>query len=155
LVNLHGDVVGVSTAIATRTGQYDGVGFAIPSRRVRALVDDLISGGPGMLGVWVGSAAHPELRDRAAAAGWKQTGGALVTEVMPGRPADEAGVRTGDIILRVDDETIGRMEDLIRIVSARQPGTNVHLEIWRDAGRIELDVRVGRRYAPVPPRVGS
>lgn len=155
LVNLHGEVVGVSTAIATRTGQYDGVGFAIPSRRVREMVDELISGGPGMLGVWVGSAAHPELRSRAAAAGWTEMSGAVVTEVMPGRPAERAGMQTGDIILSVDGEPVNRTEDLISIVSDRKPGTTVHLVIWRDQQRISIAVRVGRRFAPAQSRRGS
>ncbi len=148
LVNLRGEVIGVSTAMATRNGEYDGVAFAIPVKQVRALVDDLIEGGPGMLGVWVGPLDDPETAEKVEATGWKGPGGVYVHEVIPETGAAEAGVQPGDIILSLGGKAVASLEDLSGLLAKLKPGDETTLGIWRDRRRIEIPLRISRRYAP-------
>jgi serine protease Do len=146
LVNMRGEVIGINTAIATHTGRYDGVGFAIPSNRARVLVADLIDGGPGFLGVLVGSVAvFPE---KAEALQWQEGYGVWVDEVVEGSAAQRAGVRPDDIILAIDDRTIDSSSHLGEVVSTLSPGTPVELTVWRVGEKLQVPVSVGRRYAP-------
>lgn len=148
LVNARGEVVGVNAAIATRTGQFDGVGFAIPVHKVEPLLSDLIDGGPSMLGVWISSARFGEARARARALGWEGDGGAIVMEVMEDLAAHRAGLKAGDIIVAVDGTSIVEGDELVRVVSSREPGTAVTVEVWRDGAILEFEVVLQRKYAP-------
>lgn len=148
LVNSQGEVVGVNSAIATTTGQFDGVGFAIPAHKVRALLADLIDGGPSMLGVWIANPDFGDARARARKLGWEGRGGALVVEVMKGLAAEQAGLLVNDVIVAVDGEPIVEGDELVRLVSARKPGSQVRVAVWRDGERREFDVTLDRKYAP-------
>jgi S1-C subfamily serine protease len=148
LVNMRGEVIGISTAMATVGGEYDGVGFAIPSARAGALVGELIVGGPGILGVMVGSVSMPFWQTPAAQLGWTEGYGALVTEVMPGMAAERAGIKRDDIIIAVDDARIDTSGQLADLIEKTTPGVLVELRIWRSGERLTVPVRVGRRFAP-------
>ncbi len=148
LVNARGEVVGINAAIATTTGQYDGVGFAIPVNRAKPLLGDLVAGGPSILGVWVASLSYDEARAEAIRSGWTEPNGVLVMEVMPDLAAERAGVLPGDIILAVDGEPVVVSDDLVGLVSNRKPGTKVQIEVWREQGRLSLEVRLSRKYDP-------
>ena len=148
LVNLRGEVIGISTAIATSNGRYDGVGFAIPSAKALEIIDDLIEGGPGVLGVWVGAVSHPDWRSNATALGWKNDYGALVTDVIPGMAGDLAGLEPDDIVLSIDDTRIDTNSTLADLVAHTPPGTQVRMKLWHDGQRLTLPVRIGRRYDP-------
>ena len=148
LVNARGEVVGINAAIATTTGQYDGVGFAIPVNNAKPLLRDLVSGGPSILGVWIANLTYDEARAEAIRSGWTEPHGVLVTEVMPGLAAERAGLLQGDIILAVDGERVAVSGDLVGLVSSRKPGTKVQVEVWREQGRLRLDVRLSRKYDP-------
>lgn len=148
LVNLRGEIVGISTAMATNTGRYDGVGFAIPSAQVRRILGDLIEGGPGVLGVLVASVAAPEWKVEAKELGWTEAYGAVVTRVVHGMAAANAGLETEDIIFSVDDQRIDTHEHLADLIASTKPHTVVTLGLWRDQDRLLLPVRIGRRYAP-------
>ena len=148
LVNARGEVVGINAAIATTTGQYDGVGFAIPVNKAKPLLGDLVAGGPSILGVWVASLTYEEARAEAIRLGWTEPQGVLVREVMPGLAAEHAGVLPDDIILAVDGERVMASDDLVNLVSNRKPGTKVQVEVWREEGRLSLEVRLSRKYDP-------
>jgi len=148
LVNAHGEVIGINAAIATTTGQYDGVGFAIPVNFAKPLLADLVAGGPSILGVWVTSLSYDPARAAAIQAGWTESKGVLVNEVMPGLAAARAGLLPGDIILAVDGEPVEVSDDLVSLVSNREPGTRVNVEVWRERGRMAFDVRLSRKYDP-------
>jgi S1-C subfamily serine protease len=148
LVNARGEVVGVNAAIATTTGQFDGVGFAIPANKVKPLLADLVEGGPSMLGVWIASLRYSAARSRARELGWHGGAGALITDVMEGMAAERAGLEPEDIILAVDGSPIEEGEDLVRLVSSRLPGTRVTVEVWRDGDRLDVPVILDRKYAP-------
>lgn len=148
LVDMHGDVVGINTAMATAGGEYDGVGFSIPSRRALEIVEDLIEGGPGFLGIYAGTVALPDWRGEAADLGWTDRWGALVTNVLPNTAAERASVVAGDIILAVDDARVETIEQLATLLAGTEPGVELKLELWRDRKRMTLPVRLGRKFAP-------
>lgn len=148
LVNRRGEVVGVTTAIVTGGTTYDGLGFAIPASRVREMMADLIDGGPGVLGVWVGSVSDSDWQSEVRALAWEKAFGALITDVIPGGGAAKADLRVNDIILSVGGERIDDIESLGLAVSGRTPGTVVEVTVWRDGVSLSRDVLVTRRYAP-------
>ena len=105
LVNVKGEVVGITTAIATQSGGYMGVGFAIPSDSAKMVMDQLLKNGKverGMLGVNIQDVTGP----LAKSFGRTDTNGALVSQVVPGGPVEKAGIKTGDIILDVNGTPI-------------------------------------------------
>ena len=148
LVNKRGEVVGITTAILTGSTPYDGLGFAIPATRAKEMIDDLIEGGPGVLGVWVGSVSDLDWRSDVRALGWEETIGALITDVIPGGGAAKADLRVNDIILSVGGDRIDDIEALGRAVSDRKPGSTVEVTVWRNGVSLSRHVLVTRRYAP-------
>lgn len=148
LVNMRGEVIGLNTAIATETGRFDGVGFAIPSSRFSAMLADLVNGGPGFLGVMVGDVSESSIRSTVQELGWLESYGVFVHQVMPGRAAERAGLRSKDIILSIDDRRVDTMRDLGRLVSSRPSGTEIGVSIWRNGEEIFVPVRIGGRYEP-------
>jgi serine protease Do len=141
LVNLRGEVVGVNTAIATRTGGYQGVGFAIPIDMARKITDSLVRNGRvvrGFLGI--------QIQDVDAALaenlGLDKPQGALVTDVTRGQPAAEAGIKTGDLIVELDGQPV-RDRDALRLkVGETQPGTDMAVTVLRDGGRKTIKVHL-------------
>ncbi|GIW71229.1 MAG: serine protease [Planctomycetota bacterium] len=146
LLTLDGRVVGVNTAIASRTGGYQGIGFAIPSALARSVVTQLIETGRvvrGYLGVVIQDLS-PELIE---ALGLKRREGALVAEVSPGSPAERAGLRQGDLIVGLDGRAVATSAELRNAVAMLAPGTAVKLQVVRDGEELELEVTVGERPA--------
>lgn len=137
LVNLRGEVIGVNTAIATQTGRYDGVGFAIPSSRVAEVLPALIRGERvvrGFLGI--APQAVVEFPDQADELGWSEAYGIIVIQVVPDSAAAEAGLLPGDIILRIDEDRQADREKFMESLARMSPGTTIALEIWRDGRTI-------------------
>jgi len=131
LVNLKGEVVGVNTAIATRTNYYMGYGFAVPINIAKKVVSDLKKYGEvrrGYLGVYIAEV------DPVTAKGVKldKPEGVLVTSVIKGSAADKAGIKEGDVILRVDGRKVNKPNELQSKIGTHNPGEKVHLVIWRD-----------------------
>jgi serine protease Do len=128
LFNLRGQVVGINTAI-NPNGK--GIGFAIPIDAVKQLLPQLIATGHvqrGRLGVVV----QPMDADLAKAVGLDRARGALIEEVESGSPADQAGIKAGDVIVSVDGQDVPHSEDLPRMVAPHQPGTQVRVGVWHD-----------------------
>ena len=148
LVNLRGEVIGVSTAMATHLGEYEGVGFAIPVARVRDLVEDLISGGPGFLGVWVGPVDDPTSSQEFELLGWSKPFGVVVDKVIPSTGAEEAGLKANDILYALNGvriDTVAKLGDILQRIA---PGTRVDVGVWRDKRETQIPVRISRRFAP-------
>jgi len=136
--DMAGGVIGINTAIVSPSGGSVGIGFAIPSDTARGIVADLIAHGAvarGWLGVTVAD------RDPAGA------GGAEVTGIEPGGPADAAGLTEGEIVLAVDGEKILGSAGLIRAIASVRPGVEVVLTVSRDGHIIKIPVVVDRRPA--------
>ena len=142
LVNLAGEVVGINTAIASRTGGYQGVGFAIPINLAKSIMGSLIHEGRVVRG-FLGVGIQPLNEGLAESFGYQGTAGALVGDVSPGSPADEAGIKQGDIVRRYDDEEITTVNQLRNLVASTGPGTTVRIEVFRDGGARELSVKIG------------
>jgi serine protease Do len=128
LFNLRGQVVGINTAI-NPNGK--GIGFAIPIDAVKQILPQLIATGHvqrGRLGVVV----QPMDADLAKALGLDKSKGALVEEVESGSPAEQAGIKAGDVIVSIDGQDVAHSEDLPRMVAPHQPGTQVKVGVWHD-----------------------
>ncbi|HUK63069.1 MAG TPA: trypsin-like peptidase domain-containing protein [Dongiaceae bacterium] len=103
LVDLHGEVVGINTAIFSRSGGYMGIGFAIPSNMARSVMNSIIAHGHVVRG-WLGVEIQNLSADLASSFGYSGTEGAVVADVTAGGPADQAGIKRGDIIVRFDGQ---------------------------------------------------
>ena len=142
LINSAGQVIGINSAIASLTGSSSsqagsvGLGFAIPSNQVRRTVDELISTGKATYPV-VGVQLDSTNQDEGVLIA-KQANGK--PGVVPGGPADKAGVKGGDIILAIDGRTITRADDLVVAIRAKAPGDTVTLTVKRDGK--EQDIKV-------------
>ncbi len=147
LVNLRGEIVGINTAIATRTGGYQGIGFAIPADIASNVANQLISKGKvsrGYLGV-----EYTGVTEALARALNIQKGAAQVVRVVPDGPAAKAGLKEGDIIIAVDGKLLKDPNDLAIIVANRAPGEKVTLEILRDGKRKKVTVTLGERPSQI------
>jgi serine protease Do len=143
LVDLDGKIVGINTAIASKSGDNSGVSFSIPANLVKRIAGQLIEKGTvtrGYLGVQLASALEPA---EAIRLGLSRVSGALVEIVHTGTPAQTAGLKAGDVILKLEDVVLRDENHLINLISALPPGQNVKLMVWRDRRSQEIDVLIG------------
>jgi serine protease Do len=149
LVNIRGEVIGINSAIATRTGYYQGYGFAIPVSLAKDVMDDLVKYGRvrrAVIGVTIGEMT-PEL---AASAGLKEIRGVVVSDYSgPDSPARKAGLLQGDVILKADGKVADRVSTLQRIIRSHEPGETVELEVFRDGQRKTFRLKLAE--APSDP----
>ena len=141
LVNLRGELIGIPSQILSGTGGNIGIGFAIPSAMARSVMDQLVRAGKvrrGMLGVHVRSLDT----DLAEQFGFKSTKGALVESVESGKPADQAGVKRGDIITEFQGQRIEDHTQLRNMASQTAPGSTVKFKVWRDGAERELSAKM-------------
>lgn len=142
LVDAHGRLIGVNTAIFSRSGGNQGIGFAVPSNLARSVMQSLLTSGRVVRG-FIGVLVQPLSPELAEAFGIEENAGALVAEVTPEGPGDKAGVRAGDVIVRVNDEGIEDPQDLQLTVAAMTPGTEVMLAVIRDGKPGQITVKLG------------
>lgn len=155
LVNLKGEVIGVNSQIATSTGDYNGVGFALPSREAETVYRQIIQYGVvrrGYLGVAL-ETVLPEFIKVYGISGID--GGAIVTEVRdPQSPAARAGLRVGDIINAVDGVIVRSSVELINQIAAKMPENEVKITVLREQNsgyeKMEMPVRLGERPVARP-----
>lgn len=141
LVNLRGEVVGINTAISTRSGGYDGIGFAIPAKMVSWVSEQLIKDGTvnrSYLGVAL-QAMGNDIREQF---GLGLREGALISDVRPDTPAEKAGLQVGDIILRFNKRDIEDSEDLVDVVERSVPDKDYPVVILRDNKRQTINVKL-------------
>ena len=149
LLNLDGEVVGMNTAIFTRSGGYMGVGFAIPSNLVHSIADQLASNGRVQRGS-IGLTVQALTGEIAEAMGLKETHGVLVNQVQAGSPAERAGIRPGDVLLGFDGNPIEDGGQYRNRVALARPGSSVGVELLRDGRRIEITLKVGTQGETAP-----
>lgn len=144
LVDAHGRLIGINTAILSRTGGFQGIGFAVPANLARNVMEQLVKNGKvirGYLGVSVQDitstlAEHFELKERK---------GALVADVVPDSPADDAGLQNGDIITKFNGKQVNDARHLKLTVATVPPGEKVKAEVLRDGEAKTIDVTIAKR----------
>jgi serine protease Do len=146
LVNLDGDVVGINTAIASRTGGNQGIGFAIPINMASRIMDSLITDGKVVRG-WLGVNIQNINDTTAEIFGMDRPHGALVGQVVAGSPAEDADIRQGDVIVTIDGAQVKDVEDLQLKIVDHAPGTKVDLGILRDGKERTINVKLGELQA--------
>jgi Do/DeqQ family serine protease len=150
LVDLNGRLIGVNTAIFSRSGGSQGIGFAIPANMVRVVVSSAKSGGSAVKRPWLGAKLQVVTPDIADGLGLKRPTGALVASVSPSSPAARAGLKSGDLILAVDDQAVDDPNAFDYRFATKPLGGTAQLELLR-AGK-ETRVAVALQIAPELPR---
>jgi S1-C subfamily serine protease len=147
LVDLDGKVVGINTAIASQNGNNTGVSFSIPANLVKRVAGQLFEKGAvtrGYLGVQLAATIDPA---EALRLGLSKVCGGLVEIVHPNTPASAAGLRAGDVVLRLEDVELRDEHHLINLISALPPGQRVRLAVWRDRRAESVVVAIGEYAA--------
>ncbi|MBW1927093.1 MAG: DegQ family serine endoprotease [Deltaproteobacteria bacterium] len=146
LVNIHGEAVGMNTAIFSRSGGYMGIGFAIPINMAKAIKDQLLKKGKVTRG-WLGVVIQDIDEELAKSFGLEKTEGVLIAEVSEGSPAEKAGLKQGDIILRLNGKKVDDLGELRNKIALTAPGTKVKLEVLRENKRRTIQVTIGEQPA--------
>lgn len=145
LVNLDGELIGINTAIASRSGGNQGIGFAIPINMARDVMEALIEDGRvarGYMGINLGAEVDQTM---ARALGLDEPGGIVVGYVEEGGPADEAGLMEGDIILKLDGKKFKDYTEFRVSIGNKKPGDTIELEIIRDEASETITMELGER----------
>jgi serine protease Do len=142
LVSMEGKVVGINTAIASRTGSYNGIGFAIPSNMVRHVMQSIIKSGRVDRG-WLGAAIQDLNEDLARSFGFNSSDGVLIGDVVQGSPAEKAGLKPGDIVVALNGKPMRDANELRHTVAASAPESRVELTVYRDGQRRTIAVTLG------------
>ncbi|HEY2810860.1 MAG TPA: DegQ family serine endoprotease [Rhabdochlamydiaceae bacterium] len=142
LLNLSSQVIGINTAIVSRSGGYMGIGFAIPSNMAKHIMDQIIDKGMVTRG-FLGVSLQPIDKDIADAFNLAKPEGALISEVVKDSPADKAGVKQGDIILEYNKTPIKSLQNFRKDISMMAPGSTVKLKINRKGEILTISVALG------------
>jgi serine protease Do len=142
LVNLRGEVVGINTAIVSKSGGYMGIGFAIPINMAKQVLDSLISNGKVTRG-WLGVGIQNLNEDLAKSFDYAETEGALVGHVDPKGPAKKAGLQQGDIVVQLGKDKIKNVNQLRNLVASIKPGTSMDITVVRGGKRDTRSVTIG------------
>jgi serine protease Do len=144
LINLEGKIVGVNTAIFTRSGGYQGIGFAVPINMARRIMNDLINAGRVSRG-WLGVGIQDITPELAKAFRLKDTKGTLITGVMRGTPAEKAGLQKGDVVLKLNGEIVENSNALRNEIADARADALVELELVRDGTSMRRMVTLDER----------
>jgi serine protease Do len=154
LVNMAGEVIGINTAILTDTNAYAGVGFALPSNTVVTVYNQLI--GPehrvsrGSIGIEFAAQENP-----AIARVYGVGAGVTIANVVPGTPADQAGLKVGDTITSVDGKPVKNGDELVADIASRKPGSKIDIGFVRNGKKSDAEVTVGDRAKLFAARLGE
>jgi len=144
LVNTHGDLIGINSSIFTRTGDFSGIGFAIPTALAKPIMEQLIATGEvkrGYLGANLGTVT-PDIAQRLAL---KDAKGAFVGAVLDGAPGSRAGLRVNDVIVEINGKPTTDRTDAVNTIAMAAPEQTIPLKVVRQGELVELKVTLGRR----------
>jgi serine protease Do len=144
LVNIYGEVIGINVAIFTLSGGSEGIGFAIPINAAKKIINDLMQGKKILYG-WLGVIIQDVDANLAAYFGLNDKSGILVSRIVEASPAEKAGLKTGDIIVSLDNEKIKNTESLMRALLKKNVGEQVTLGVIRDLKPYSATVEIGER----------
>ena len=154
LINMRGEVIGINSQIATLSGGYNGISFAVPIDEAMRVADQLKKSGKvtrGRIGVSVGEVS----REVAESLGLKGARGAEVSQVEPDAPAAKAGLKPGDIIVKFNGTEIAKSSDLPRLVGNTTPNTKATITVWRTGALVDLPIVVAERESDQPALAGK
>jgi serine protease Do len=156
LLNIRGEVIGINTAIATRNGGYQGVGFALPVNTAAQVYNDIIKTGKvtrGSIGIRFTPSDTDQARANLKVAGAKE--GVFVVQVTPGGPSEKAGMKEGDVIVAINGKPITDGNQLIGTVTSTHLGSSLNITVERDGKRHELKVIVADLAQIFPEQYGN
>ena len=142
LLNLKSEVIGINTAIVSRSGGYMGIGFAIPSSMAKGIMDQLIDKGVVTRG-FLGVSLQPIDKDIADAFNLAKPEGALISEVVKDSPADKAGLKQGDIVVEYNQVAVKSLQNFRKDISLMSPGTSITLKVNRKGQILTVPVTLG------------
>jgi serine protease DegQ len=145
LVNVDGELVGINTAIFTRTGSTAGIGFSIPSNLVKSTMDQIVATGSVKRGYMGVSMADLNPRVTQALGLPVGTKGALIAAVVGDEPAAKAGIRAEDVVVQINGKAVSDQGDAISTIAAIKPGTVVPVTVLRRNEKLDLNVKLGER----------
>jgi serine protease DegQ len=144
LIDTEGHLLGINTAIYSRSGGSLGIGFAIPVTTVKTVMESIIKNGQVVRG-WIGVEPQDITPELAESFGLQKASGTIIAGVLRGGPADKAGIKPGDILLSVGDKPVSDTVSMLNIVAQLTPGEKIALTVMRKANKTELSVVVGKR----------
>jgi serine protease Do len=156
LLNMRGEVIGINTAIASRTGGYQGIGFALPINTAAVVYNDIIKNGKvtrGSIGITFKVSDDPKTQALLKASGTND--GVFVDSVTPGGPAEKAGIKDGDVIVAINGKPIRVGDDLIGIVTTTPVGNTLNIGVLRDGKHDTYKVVVGNLAQIFPDQFGG
>jgi serine protease Do len=142
LVNMAGEVIGINTAIVSRSGGSLGIGFAIPVSLAKKIYTELTARGKVTRG-WLGVSVQPLTAELARSFGARDEAGVLVADVVDGSPAEKGGLRSGDIIVDFNGKKVAAPSDLQRAVGLTAPGSRARVTVLRDRGERSVEITIG------------
>jgi len=147
LTNLHGEVVGINTAIASRSGGFQGIGFAIPSNQAKFVYGQLKTKGKvtrGWLGVAIASVDDPRVSKLAESFGYKDTAGVFVQEVMPDTPST-GKLQKGDVVTELNGKKVKDVQELRNQIASIAPNTDVKMTVFREGKTTPVTIKLGEQ----------
>ena len=150
LVDTNGNLLGINTAIYSRSGGSMGIGFAIPVSTAKQVLEGLVKDGQVTRG-WIGVEPNDLSPELAETFGSKRTEGVIITGVLQNGPAAKAGVKPGDVIERIGDKPIADVTQLLSVVASLKPGAAAHFTIQRKSQMLDVEVTPGVRPRPKAP----
>jgi len=151
LVDSGGNLVGINSAIYSRTGGSLGIGFAIPADLARKVMEEIVRTGAVTRG-WIGVEVQDISPELAESFRLTDPKGTLIAGVLRGGPADRAGVKPGDILLAVENQTVTDSSAMLNLIAALEPGKSAKLKILRNRQELQIEVNVGKRPRPAVRR---
>jgi Do/DeqQ family serine protease len=148
LVDSYGNLIGINTAIYSRSGGSMGIGFAIPVSTAKQVMESIIKTGSMTRG-WIGVEVQEITPALADSFKLKDTRGAIIAGVLRNGPADKAGIKPGDVLLGIEDKPVSDPQNMLTLVAGLQPGSTAKLKLRRAQEELEVKVLVGKR--PKPP----
>jgi serine protease DegQ len=147
LVDTEGHLVGVNSAIYSRTGSSSGIGFAIPVSLAKQVMEQIVRQG-GVTRGWIGVEAQDISPELAESFKLKEARGALIAGILRGGPADKAGMRPGDVLLEINGRKVMDTSTMLNLISVLKPGSPATLGVVRNGAEKNLSATIGRRPKP-------